>query len=354
MEPTVLTLLAVAASLVLVVLAYQTGRRRGEGLGREQVERLDANRRLQEAVVALTLGDRSEALTCLMDATRADVRQVEPYIALGDLVREAGNADQARYVHQLLLVRPDLVDAQRTRVQISLAGDWLVLGRRSDAIRCLQEGLRYSPNHLPSLRLLLRLFEEAENWKGAQMILARVERVTALPLPVPRAYLTARVAAAEEVKGNQREALRLYREALAGFPCCVPAAVGAGRLWVALGKHPKAVRMWQQVVHEAPGLAPLLRAAYADRPEVAASLAPVFATTTVGGGSQSRTAEDGKTGGELPRTVPCGDCGETVELVDRCSHCGAWHGPYAGLARAATPGPSASDSRRSPALLATG
>lgn len=244
---------AVAAACLLI--GYRWGWASGRADGIAAARRLDPNRRLQSSILAMTLGDRAAALAELAAATRQDIREVGPYIALGDLLRESGRPDHARYVHEMLLTRRAMDGEERCRLLISVAEDLLALGRQGQAILCLQDALRHRPNDLTALGRLRGIYEEAANWKGAQMIVARIERATDTSLAVETAYLNARVALDEERRGNLREALRLYRRAAKERGDCVPAQRGVGRMLLRLGREAEALHSWTAFVDAKPGLA---------------------------------------------------------------------------------------------------
>ncbi|MCP4571245.1 MAG: tetratricopeptide repeat protein [bacterium] len=78
-------------------------------------------------------GEEDEALRLLTEVVREDPSSVEPYLQLGHLLRQRGDAARAAVLHRGLTVRPGLSKPQRVAIGVALAEDLLALERWDEA-----------------------------------------------------------------------------------------------------------------------------------------------------------------------------------------------------------------------------
>lgn len=78
-------------------------------------------------------GDLQRAEDLLRQAVRQSPDSIEPFLHLGDLLRQRGDAERAAVLHRGLTVRPDLPRKRRVDIGLALADDLLALERWQEA-----------------------------------------------------------------------------------------------------------------------------------------------------------------------------------------------------------------------------
>jgi lipopolysaccharide assembly protein B len=114
------------------------------------------------------------AIDAFIEAVQNDPDTSELHFALGNLFRRRGEVDRAVRVHEHLLSRGDLKQAERDRAQHALSLDFLkagLLDRAEDALAKL-EGTRYEPQ----ARLArLAVYERTRDWSQAVRIAEQLQ-----------------------------------------------------------------------------------------------------------------------------------------------------------------------------------
>jgi lipopolysaccharide biosynthesis regulator YciM len=119
-----LVLVAIAAGVALA-LVFRRGRPPAPG---------DGYTRGLELWLA---GDVAGARKAFREAIAADPQAVDPYLQLGNLLRQTGDAKRAAVLHRALTVRPDVAPAQRPAISLALAEDLVALRQWDEAGRVL-------------------------------------------------------------------------------------------------------------------------------------------------------------------------------------------------------------------------
>lgn len=115
-----------------------------------------------------------EVFTGMPEANPANL---ETHLALASLFRRRGELDRAIRMHESLLERDALPDAQRERVTLALAEDFLGAGLLDRAEEFFGR-LRESREHrLQALRQLLRIHEQTQDWQSAIEVCTALGRV---------------------------------------------------------------------------------------------------------------------------------------------------------------------------------
>ena len=108
-----------------------------------------------------------EALELFVKMAKVDDDTLETHFALGHLFRRRGEVDRAIRVHQNLLARPSLSEAQRHQALFSLAQDYLGAGLFDRAEKLFGE-LGSSPTlGEAALRNLVDIYERQSDWSKA-------------------------------------------------------------------------------------------------------------------------------------------------------------------------------------------
>ncbi len=117
---------------------------------------------------------QDQAIDAFIEAVQSDPDTSELHFALGGLFRRRGDYDRAVRVHEHLLARGDLSEADRHRAQHALALDFLKAGLLDRAEAALQrlEGTVYAVH---AQLALLGIYERSRDWANASAIAARLD-----------------------------------------------------------------------------------------------------------------------------------------------------------------------------------
>ncbi len=108
-----------------------------------------------------------EALELFVQMAKVDDDTLETHFALGHLFRRRGEIDRAIRVHQNLLARPNLGEAQRHQALFSLAEDYQSAGLYDRAEKLFAE-LTASPTLAKAaLESLIYIYEREQEWQKA-------------------------------------------------------------------------------------------------------------------------------------------------------------------------------------------
>jgi len=112
-------------------------------------------------------GDRALALQKFREVVRRDTNNIDAYVKIGDILRDAGNFDRAVKVHRDLLVRTNLTKQQQLQILRSLAKDYDAAGRHELALNTVQKILDINRDDVWALELEMQLFERLKQWNNA-------------------------------------------------------------------------------------------------------------------------------------------------------------------------------------------
>lgn len=109
---------------------------------------------------------QDKAIDAFIEAVQQDPDTTELHFALGNLFRRRGDYDRAVRVHEHLLQRADLSQADRNRAQHALALDFTKAGILDRAEASLKQ-LANTPYRNEALLTLLSLYERTSDWPQA-------------------------------------------------------------------------------------------------------------------------------------------------------------------------------------------
>jgi lipopolysaccharide biosynthesis regulator YciM len=108
-----------------------------------------------------------EALELFVQMAKVDEDTLETHFALGHLFRRRGEIDRAIRVHENLLARPNLNEAQRHQALFALAEDYLVAGLYDRAERLFSELRDSTTLAEAALEKLVTIYEREQEWQKA-------------------------------------------------------------------------------------------------------------------------------------------------------------------------------------------
>ncbi|HEY9182147.1 MAG TPA: tetratricopeptide repeat protein [Gammaproteobacteria bacterium] len=116
-----------------------------------------------------------EALELFVQMAKVDDDTLETHFALGHLFRRRGEFERAIRVHENLLARPSLSEAQRHQAVFSLAEDYLGAGLFDRAEQLFSELRDSSTLAAAALDKLVGIYEREQDWHKAIEALRKLE-----------------------------------------------------------------------------------------------------------------------------------------------------------------------------------
>jgi len=122
------------------------------------------------------------AIDAFIEVAKLDPETSELHFALGSLFRRRGEMERAIRVHQSLLSRADLPQADRESAQHELAQDFLKAGMLDRAEQAFEQVLdtRFA---VPAVRALIRIYESEHDWPRAIEAVKRLRALIDEPVP---------------------------------------------------------------------------------------------------------------------------------------------------------------------------
>lgn len=122
------------------------------------------------------------AIDAFIEVVKLDPETTELHFALGSLFRRRGEMERAIRVHQSLLSRADLPQAEREQALHELAHDFLKAGMLDRAEQAFQQVLdtRFA---VSAVRALIRIYESEHDWPRAIDAVRRLRGLVDEPVP---------------------------------------------------------------------------------------------------------------------------------------------------------------------------
>lgn len=116
-------------------------------------------------------GEQESALKAFSEALAVNAETFETHITFGSLLRKRGEVDNAIKIHQSLLSRTKLPDAQKNQAHLELAKDFIAAGLLDRAEQLLKDLIALSEEHEADAKvLLLEVFEASRDWDQARVL----------------------------------------------------------------------------------------------------------------------------------------------------------------------------------------
>lgn len=126
--------------------------------------------------------DPDRAIDAFVEVAKLDPETTELHFALGSLFRRRGEMERAIRVHQSLLARADLPQAEREHAQHEIAQDFLKAGMLDRAEQGFKQVLdtRFA---VPAVRALIRIYESEHDWPRAIEAVKKLRALVDEPVP---------------------------------------------------------------------------------------------------------------------------------------------------------------------------
>lgn len=206
---------------------------------------------------------QDQAIDAFIEAVQNDPDTSELHFALGNLFRRRGEYERAVRVHEHLLSRGDLSNAERQRAQHALALDYLkagLLDRAEDALLKL-EGTPFEPQ---ARLALLANYERSRDWTQAARIAQKLENTEHGSFSGRLAHYLCEQAASHMSAGEPAKAQALLQQAIATAPTAPRPRIELARMYSHLGDPASAYATLEKTLTSAPAAVPLVAARLAD------------------------------------------------------------------------------------------
>ncbi len=196
------------------------------------------------------------AIEELTTAAGIDADALEIHLVLGNLFREKGQVTRAIQMHQQLLQRSKLTEAEQAHVLLCLGLDFRRGGFLDRSHEAFAEVLRFDAGNYYALLNLEKLHIEQHQWTEAYAIR---ERLAALSDPAQRpkhqailAFLDTQLGLQALDRRDPSAAVSRFESAMQLDPKVLPAYLTLGDLQREDGRPEDALATWEQVITIAP------------------------------------------------------------------------------------------------------
>ncbi|MGH8033547.1 MAG: lipopolysaccharide assembly protein LapB [Luteimonas sp.] len=239
---------------VAALSGWVIGRRGGERHSDSQVSRLSTT--YFRGLNYLLNEQPDKAIELFLHIAELDKDTFETQIALGHLFRRRGEVDRAIRLHQGLVQRPDLNDAQKVQALLALGEDYMRSGLLDRAETVFTDLARIDQRAPQALKHLIGIYQSERDWAKAIENASRYEAATAEPMGKLigqfECELADRLRAAGDLDGARTAVARAY----AADSNSVRAGMLEGRVELEAGNDVAAIRAFERAARHDPDYLP--------------------------------------------------------------------------------------------------
>ena len=257
--------------LILIPLAaligWVVGRRGGEFHGETQVSQL--SKTYFRGLNYLLNEQPDKAIELFLHISELDKETFETQVALGHLFRRRGEVDRAIRLHQGLVDRKDISDAQRIQALLALGEDYMKSGLLDRAESVYTDLVALDGRAPQALKHLMNIYESERDWGKAIQAAHQYEKATGENLGRLVAQFEGELAERFISAGEIQKARDAVKRAYDADSDSARAGMIEGRLAIRDGNDAAAIRSFERVAKADPDylpeILPELMAAYQRR-----------------------------------------------------------------------------------------
>jgi lipopolysaccharide biosynthesis regulator YciM len=208
-----------------------------------------------EGLNSLLDGDYSSALGFLRAAVREQPQEVEPYLRLGDVLRETGEVKRATQIHRELTVRPSMPKKTEAKVYVSLARDYVRAHRFDRAAAAYEHVLELDQHSERPMNELLDVYEHMGEWDKAYLLRRDLSKVRKVDDTRFLALYKAYIGKAYLDSGDLKKAETSLKDAVKIDSECAAAYLYLGDVYYETGSIDNAISSWRRIVTLFPDIA---------------------------------------------------------------------------------------------------
>ncbi|WP_102945617.1 lipopolysaccharide assembly protein LapB [Stenotrophomonas sp. VV52] len=236
------------------VSGWVIGRRGGQRHGDNQVSRLSST--YFRGLNYLLNEQPDKAIELFLHIAELDKETFETQVALGHLFRRRGEVDRAIRLHQGLVNRTDLSDAQRVQALLALGEDYMKSGLLDRAETVFSELAQIDQRAPQALKHLIGIYQAERDWEKAIDNATRYEEVTGEPMGKLVGQFECELAERFRGAGKIDEARAAIARAYQADAMSVRAGIIEGRLENDSGNAEAAVRAFERAARNDPEYLP--------------------------------------------------------------------------------------------------
>ena len=161
-------LAAIFGTIIAALLIFYAGKQFGKK--RQSRKSAETAKRYFKGLSYVLNEQPDKAIDLFVELIKVDDETVETHFALGNLYRQRGETERAIRIHQNIFDRPSLPEAHRSHAQYELGLDYFHAGILDRAESIFTELLRDSFYRQSSLKNLVQLYQQTQEWDKAVKI----------------------------------------------------------------------------------------------------------------------------------------------------------------------------------------
>ncbi|GAB6196817.1 lipopolysaccharide assembly protein LapB [Lysobacter xanthus] len=236
-----------------LLCGWVIGRRGGKLQSESQVSRLSTT--YFRGLNYLLNEQPDKAIELFLHIAELDKETFETQVALGHLFRRRGEVDRAIRLHQSLVQRTDLSDAQRVQALLALGEDYMKSGLLDRAETVFSELVALDLAPL-ALRHLIGIYQAERDWAKAIENARRFEEATGEPMGKLVAHFECELADRHRAAGDVDAARAAVSRAYEADANSVRAGMLEGRIELEAGHPAAAIRSLERVARSDPDYLP--------------------------------------------------------------------------------------------------
>jgi lipopolysaccharide biosynthesis regulator YciM len=229
------------------------GRRGGQRHSDTQVSRLSTT--YFRGLNYLLNEQPDKAIELFLHIAELDKETFETQVALGHLFRRRGEVDRAIRLHQALVQRSGLNDAQRVQALLALGEDYMKSGLLDRAETVFSELVELDLSPL-ALKHLIGIYQAERDWAKAIENARRFEQATGEPMGKLVAHFECELADRHRAAGELDAAREAVARAYGADANSVRAGMLEGRIELDAGNDAAALRSFERVARGDPDYLP--------------------------------------------------------------------------------------------------
>ena len=235
---------------------WVVGRRGGQRHGDTQVSRLSST--YFRGLNYLLNEQPDKAIELFLHIAELDKETFETQVALGHLFRRRGEVDRAIRLHQGLVQRNDLSDAQRVLALLALGEDYMKSGLLDRAETVFTDLARIDQRAPQALKHLSGIYQAERDWERAIDNASRYEEVTGEPMGKLVAQFECEMAERHRANSQLDAARAAIGRAYQADATSVRAGILEGRIEADDGHPEAAIRAFERAARHDPDYLPEL------------------------------------------------------------------------------------------------
>lgn len=236
------------------IFGWVVGRRGGERHSDSQVSKLSTT--YFRGLNYLLNEQPDKAIELFLHIAELDKDTFETQVALGHLFRRRGEVDRAIRLHQALVQRPDLSDAQKVQAMLALGEDYMRSGLLDRAETVFSDLAKIDQRAPQALRHLIGIYQAERDWPKAIENATRYETATGEPMGKLIAQFECELAERLRGNGDSEGTRAAVARAYEADSTSVRAGMIEGRVEIDDGNDGAAIRAFERAARHDPDYLP--------------------------------------------------------------------------------------------------